>query len=579
MAGINFNQSFDWLGQLVPGALERQRRDETRQSLSDLKSGDADSLIAAGTKLLPIDPKQGLALIAEGRQRKAIDLRADELSAWRIGGSTGTPNAGTAAPSSVPSGIAFPKGVDPNTPYTPGAPPPAPRGPDPFAAAPSGAGAGNVGVPGPQSSLPPLAGQAAAAIESPSNDIIAAAQGGTSPSPAFGPQLAGPLPPSTGGSAPLAPQVPGAEMLQGAMARPTVTQPPGGVPGPAPAEPSSAAVGRIPPNADLEAERQRIMQEMARTHPKNVGVMRALSAQLADVTNRGKLSKEEKAYTITQGERMAAGQPVQTWDEWNDRQKNTESIYKETAKRAEEVEGLGIKSADTARKLEVMSKIVSNPNFIAGTSGTWLQKGSQLLSGIYDAAKAAGWDPEQVFGIKKADIPGMSSAQLTENFTALSNKLIFDTIGTLGNAISEGDRSFMERANPSMLATKEGTQILIEIMKKTAERAQAAGRVSQAYRTEKGASAEPWVLNKRLQDYGEQNSFFTNKDGSLNELGKRLQALEAPTPVPGSPGAEALKPPPPPAPTHVDPGTTVYKGGKPYRLNPDGSVTPLAGAT
>ena len=577
MAGINFNQSFDWLGQLVPNALERQRRDDTKSVLADMKSGDADSLIAAGTKLLPIDPKQGLALIAEGRQRKAVDLRADELSAWRIGGGLGTPAAGTAAAGSTPSGITFPKGVEPDAPEPPAQ---APRRPDPFATAPN-----PLATPGPRSdlgptTLPPLQGPAEAALGgSPSDQLIAAAQGGPAPPLAPGPQLAGPLP-TASGPAPLAPQVPGAEMLQGAMAKPLTMQPPGGASAQAPAGPSGAAIQAIPPNADLETERHRIMQEMARTHPKNVGTMRALNAQLADVTNRGKLSKEEKAYIITQGERKVAGEPVQTYDEWTAEQKNAENIYKETAKRAEDVEGLGIKSADTARKLEVMGKIVNNPNFIAGTSGTWLQKGSQLLGGIYDAALSAGWDPEKVFGIKKSDIPGMSSAQLTENFTALSNKLIFDTIGTLGNAISEGDRRFMERANPSMLATKEGTQILIEIMKKTAERAAAAGRISQAYRNDRGASAKPWVLNKRLQDYGEQNSFFTNADGSDNELGKRLRGLEAPTPVPGSPAAEAAKnatvPPPP---SLVAPGTTIYKGGKPYRLNPDGSTTPLAGAT
>lgn len=577
MAGINFNQSFDWLGQLVPGALARQQRDETRQTLSDLKSGDADSLIAAGTKLLPIDPKQGLALIAEGRQRKAIDLRQDELSAWRIGGTGVPPSGGTAAAGSSPSGISFPKGVGPNDPEPTA--PAAPAGPSPFNAP----AAPLSSVIGPQSSLPPLAGQAAAALApSPTDQMIAAAQGGP-PAPAPGPQLAGPLPPSTGGPAPLAPVVPGAEMLQGAMAKPLVTQAPGGAVAPvAPQGPSSAEVGRIPPNADLEVERDRLMREMAATHPKNVGRMRALNAQLADVTNRSKLSKEEKSYIVTQGERRVAGEPVQTWDEWTNEQKNAENIYKETAKTAEAVEGLGVKSAETARKLDVMSKIVNNPNFVGGTSGTWLQKGSQMLSGIYDAAKAAGWDPEQVLGIKKSEIPGMNAAQLTENFTALSNKLIFDTIGTLGNAISEGDRQFMERANPSMLATKEGTQILIEIMKKTAERAQAAGRISQAYRTERGASAKPWVLNQRLQDYGESNSFFTNKDGTPNELGKKLEALQNQTPVPGSPAAEARKAAPAPtaAPGRVPAGAIIYDSqGRAHTMGPDGKPVPVpAGA-
>src|SRR6476646_5128787 len=159
--------NFDWLGQLPGTARDVQDRIKTKASLADFTSGDADSLINKGASLLAINPEIGLKMIAEGRQRKAIEQRSEELKLYMETLKKNPPAAVPVAPTpqADPSRVIYD-----NSGGTPAAP--AAAAPSPFTAPPASL---STVVPGPQTSLPPLSGAAAAALgPSPSDQMIAA---------------------------------------------------------------------------------------------------------------------------------------------------------------------------------------------------------------------------------------------------------------------------------------------------------------------------------------------------------------------------------------------------------------------
>lgn len=553
------NVSFDWLGELPGIAEARSGRDTRRQTLSDLDSTSADSLEKKAAQLIRSGDLEG------GMKLQAAALAQRQLTQKGAADAAYTEWVRRFNPNSVPTpgGAGGPPPPDlPLFPPAGGPPSAAPRGPDPFAAAPAGAGAGNVGVPGPQSALPPVTGQAAAALEpSPSDQLIAAAQQGQ-PAPAPGPQLAGPLP-STGGPAPpLAPQVPGAEMLQGAMARPTVTAPP------APAAPRE--VGLPPQQASAQQEAVALGRELMGM-PKgaqNTPAYKSINERYTSALKRLNLTPEQQSWQEERVRRGRAGLSDISFEDYKldlkmapERYKETEKLYLETEKKADRAE-------DLTQSITRLEKLTKDPDFV---SGKYANKYASGVNQLISLAKIVGIDPETFTGrLKSITDPHLRSAALVEQFKSLSNEALMAHVDSLSKSFSDADRSFVQDIFPQVIQTPGGISKIIEHMRDMSEYTKGRAKEARTYMKENDLKVTTHGLNEVLRDYGAKNSLFTRPDGSLTDAGKKLTEAAG-----GTPAAPAGAPAPPPAAikiTPADEGRTgtdakgnryIIKDGKP----------------
>jgi len=156
------------------------------------------------------------------------------------------------------------------------------------------------------------------------------------------------------------------------------------------------------------------------------------------------------------------------------------------------------KARSTISTLRSMDQLMKNPNFYsgAGADANLLTKRVAAAFGGDKALLDLGMDP--------------TKAGPQEAFRALSNKAIYDSLGSLGTGISNGDRSFIENAFPNLSNTPQGNAMLIKIQQRMEERkveiAQAArnhnnGRLDAAFEGKLDAIGnKPLFSDKEMQE-------------------------------------------------------------------------------
>lgn len=113
------------------------------------------------------------------------------------------------------------------------------------------------------------------------------------------------------------------------------------------------------------------------------------------------------------------------------------------------IAGEGRKAASANATLGVIDNLMKDPGFRSGF-------GAGYEKTLQQAWVALGGNPKE--------------AATKEAFTALTNKTIYDTLGSLGNQISNSDRQFITDAFPNLSNTPEGNKLQVTIMRRMNER-------------------------------------------------------------------------------------------------------------
>ena len=141
--------------------------------------------------------------------------------------------------------------------------------------------------------------------------------------------------------------------------------------------------------------------------------------------------------------------------------------------------------------LDQMKQLSQDPKFYSGFGGNIVLAGKQILASI-------GGDP--------------NIAKSAETFSALSNKLIYDRLGTLGNQISNGDRSFIERTIPNIGNTPAGISQMIDIYSALARRDIEVAEMAHVYESEHGQVDSGFQTE--LRRWAEAHPLFTGNGAS-----------------------------------------------------------------
>lgn len=524
--------SFDWLAELPQIAEQAQEKRMLKDTLADLKSSDPGALERKAAQLFSqgmID--QGMKLQNAATARRALSQRGAQdalMMEWLKN------SQNRAAPGALPAA----SGGDESTvdiPLRSGPAPaaaPSPFGPNPLSS-------------GPQSSAPPVEPPVpvAQAPESPSNQMITAAQRGTEVRPQSGgpqPQLAGPLPqPDTPPAAPAQPS-----WLPAAQAQPMTTPP--SAPRP---PPNYGPVGVDPGQAEARAEVARIGQTLAGMPPKvaQSGEGRALLQQFNSALTRLKVDPKERDYQLARIQRAQAGEPDFSRAEHDFEKtvapKRFEEFQKTYTKYADE-EKEGRKLGQTTYRL---GEILRNDKFAAGAPG-YLDMAKRGISSFADTLRAHGV-PEAILPSRETLAAMNEPTALRELFTSLANQGVISALGgSLGRGISSTDQVFMSKAFPDLMKTREGSQLIVDFMDELASRKRLGAEAVRKYGKDVGDfKASPMgadaAANRALE---EQTSkpILVKSDGKPTELGQKIAAELAKlpkvtAPVQAAPPAQA----------------------------------------
>jgi hypothetical protein len=148
-----------------------------------------------------------------------------------------------------------------------------------------------------------------------------------------------------------------------------------------------------------------------------------------------------------------------------------------------------------------------------------------------------------------------------ETFRGQSNDLMFKSIGSLGNAISDGDRATVASIGTSLADTPAGNAAKIEIARVLNARAIKRAEMATAYARANNGQLDAG-FDQKLDEYAAKNPLFSPADI------KRLEALTGGDAAPRRGGGQPQRaaPQPPPAVGTVQ-GGYRFKGGNPADRN------------
>lgn len=515
---INFpNISFDWLGNL-PKVAEEARLSKVRQSLGDLNLSTPEGLEAGAKKLIAGGAlEEGLrmqnAALAFREHKRKVEEGQQYIKALP---------AALAANRGLYPGAAAPGAAGGGQSYIPNRPAEAPATPDYFNRPVNQPGTLESVIPRPQSTLPGPT-TAEAPLESPSNAIITAAQQGQVPPASPGPQLAqagGPMivpgPPDVTAASSVPTALP--SWLQGAQRQavpavgpgPEVTSPAARGTGPAPTTPS---------NPEIEQKLFLIGDALSRMPPHAQAQRAKLAKDYEDLLRQVQLSPEDRAWQMNNLDRWRRGAQPLNREDYHLMNAVAPEVHKEAVAASKVYEDEAVNSRKLKENLTMLSTIVNHPKFVSGEGTALVTKATSMLSGLRDFAVSMGIPENQL-----PDIHGIvEPAKLQEAFRSISNLAVINKLGGLGRQISDSDRNYMGAAFPSLTMTKEGNKLSIEIMTKMAERNLEIGKMVRDYRLKHGVRIDAPEIHKLVDDYANEHSLVRNPDGTLNELGQKLQ--------------------------------------------------------
>jgi hypothetical protein len=142
----------------------------------------------------------------------------------------------------------------------------------------------------------------------------------------------------------------------------------------------------------------------------------------------------------------------------------------------------------TLGTLNAMEGYLNDPNFHSGFGGETALRVNQGLTAL---------------GIKDS-----KAASATEAFRALGNQTVIDAAGgSLGTAVSNGDRDFIAQTAPNLANTPEGNRELIGMRKKLAQREIDASKFAREYAAKNGGRLDA-KFDDALAQWAEANPLF-----------------------------------------------------------------------
>lgn len=163
------------------------------------------------------------------------------------------------------------------------------------------------------------------------------------------------------------------------------------------------------------------------------------------------------------------------------------SLAELNAKSDFDIQKSGQNATNAIATLNTMNRLLDNPNLYTGTGGDTMLRVKSML-------KSAG-----------VNIEGVPEAEL---FRALSNKTVLDaTGGSLGVAISNADRDFLQQISPNLGNTPQGNKQIIDNAIKVEQRKMQIAQWAREYKARNKGQ-----LDAGFQDYlaqkAEQNPLF-----------------------------------------------------------------------
>ena len=245
--------------------------------------------------------------------------------------------------------------------------------------------------------------------------------------------------------------------------------------------------------AALEQRRNALQQVGARAEALQKGAGKPYLDAAAEID-------KQLQPTTGQKESIADKLPGETEVEYAARKEDAKTRAVEGAKfytkKYETIQAAGEK-ANTARgSLDAAEQIMAQPSFYSGPLGDKV-----LL--IKQAAAALGIDPD--------------AAASPEAFRSLANRTVFETLGGLGNQISDGDRKFITGAFPNLGNTPQGNKVLVEILRRTNDRALKIADMAQNYNNGRLDAG----FDRQVTQYAKAHPLFSNDEqGRIQSLPK-----------------------------------------------------------
>lgn len=172
---------------------------------------------------------------------------------------------------------------------------------------------------------------------------------------------------------------------------------------------------------------------------------------------------------------------------------------KQDADRFGEIQTAGRSAQTQIATLNLMERLTNDQNFYSGTGAQTALQVKRFMTGLGMAEGAA--------------------ASPMELFQALSNKVTLAGIGgSLGTAISNADRDFIQQINPNLANTPEGNRQLIRIARSLAQREQQIAQMAREYQRRNGGRLDSG-FDEEMQRWADANPLFPQAQGQTSGQG------------------------------------------------------------
>lgn len=181
----------------------------------------------------------------------------------------------------------------------------------------------------------------------------------------------------------------------------------------------------------------------------------------------------------------------------NGEKEQDKTLGKGYGERQLEIQKAGFNAPTALGNLNLMEKLIKDPNFYSGFGGGVATKLKQMgvAAGIADA----------------------STAQPNELFDKLSKKSVLDAAGgSLGSGFSNGDRIFINGTVPNIENTPEGNKQIIEIGRQVHERNIEIAKQARAYAKDHNGRLDSG-FEDQIAEYAAKNPLFANMGDKPSE--------------------------------------------------------------
>ncbi len=181
-----------------------------------------------------------------------------------------------------------------------------------------------------------------------------------------------------------------------------------------------------------------------------------------------------------------------------------------------EIQKAGFNAPAALGTLNLMEKIISDPNFYSGTGG-------ESATRLKTLAVSLG-------------IAGAETAQPNELFQKLSQKSVLDAAGgSLGAGFSNTDREYINGTVANINNTPEGNKQIIALGRQVQQRSIEVAKQAREYAKRNGGRLDAG-FDEQIAEYAEKNPMFGGmggqKDGGAPDMSKARKAPDGNTYVP-----------------------------------------------